>query len=83
MARLAGCQCPAIHKGKSTVNKVGFFLDHCGMCAVVLPEFYSPASRSGGDAPASARRNGALPADIVPRHRYHALAPGELDLEDI
>jgi hypothetical protein len=43
----AGCSCPAIHKGKSTVNKLGFFLT-AAACAGWFAELYSPASRSGG-----------------------------------
>jgi hypothetical protein len=32
----AECGCPAIHKGKSPVNKLGFFFDHTAARAAVL-----------------------------------------------
>ena len=43
----AACGCPAIHKGKSAVNKLGFVLT-VAVRARRFPKAYSPASRSGG-----------------------------------
>jgi hypothetical protein len=52
----AACSCPAIHKGKSTVNKIGFFLTGV-VWARRFSKRYSPASRSGGWRAPSAPRS--------------------------